>query len=234
MDYQIIILAGGEGIRLRPYTLEKPKPLLDVNGQTLIDITLKPLVELGITKFVIGASYKVDMIKEHFSEKYLNLDLSFIDEKNPAGKAGAIKLGIQQGLLDVDKPTILFHADDIIGVDIAKLIEHHKNSDSDATLVLSKTFTNPFGVVNLSDTKILSFSEKPQSSLPDGQGINCGMYIFSNLKMFEEVPIPSHTEDVVFPKMAKEGKLGYFFADSWYPINTKEQYYKLLKEMDRL
>lgn len=230
MEYQVVILAGGQGVRLRPYTLERPKPLLDVHGKTILDLTLKPLVDFGIKKFVIAASYKVEMIEQFLREKYPELDVSFIDEPKPAGKSGTIRLGIEQGKLDPNRMSIITHADDIIKVDMGKLIEHHKNSGAEATLVLSKEFTNPFGVINYEGSKILSFEEKPQMGLPEGKGISCGMYVFSNLKSFENVNIPSNTEEVVFPRLSEAGKLSCFFADSWKPINTKAEYHKLIEE----
>ena len=226
---QVVVHAGGAGTRLQPYTLEKPKALLNIKGKALIELAIQPLLDAGINKFVFTASYKADMIQQLFKEKFPELDISFIDEPNPAGRAGAIKLGIEQGKLDPEKLTIITHADDLIQVDISKLIESHKSSSAEATIVLSKKFANPFGVVYYSGNKIIKFEEKAQTEMPENQGVSTGMKIFSNLKHFLNVPIPSYTEYVILPELAEQGKLSVFFADSWKPINTKEEYQKLLE-----
>jgi NDP-sugar pyrophosphorylase family protein len=230
MDYQVVVHAGGEGTRLRPYTLEKPKALLDVNGKTLIEIALKPFLDAGIKKFVFTASYKADMMRGFFENNFPDLDVSFIDEPKPAGRAGAVKFGIEQGKLDPDKLTIITAADDLIEVDVPKLIASHKASRAKSTIVISKTFANPFGVVHYSANKITKFEEKPQTSMPENQAVNTGMKVFSDLKLFLDVPVPSHEEYVIFPKLAEQNDIGVFFSDSWRPINTKDEYHKLIKE----
>ncbi len=231
MEYQVLVHAGGPGTRLRPYTLEKPKGLLEVKDKTLIELAIQPFLEFGIKKFVLTANYKAEMLKAFFLEKHPELDISFIEEKTRSGRAGAVKLGIEQGKLDPEKLTIIAHQDDLISLDVAKLIDTHKSSGAEATVILARSFTNPFGVVHHSEGKITKFEEKAQTEMPETQAVNAGMSVFSNLKLFLDVPIPSHEEYVIFPKLAEQGKLGVFFADSWKPINTKEEYHKLISDV---
>ena len=111
MDYQVIVHAGGQGTRMLPLTLDKPKVLIELKGKTLLEHSIQHFLDAGFKDFVVTASYKADMIKDWFKSK--GIDAKFIDEPKPAGRGGAIQLGIKQGLLDPEKPTLQIQADDI-------------------------------------------------------------------------------------------------------------------------
>jgi len=227
--YQIIIHAGGKGTRLLPLTLEKPKPMIEVDSKTLIEHSIQPFISAGFTKFIITASYKVDMLKKFLKEK--GLDVSFIEEKTSAGRAGAIRLGIEQGILDPTKPAISTHCDDIIKTNIKKFIEEHEKNNCAITLGLSKKYQNPYGTINTRDGKVISFEEKPDASLPEGQGINTGLAAFKDLQMFVNAQIPSQSEYTIYPKLAEQGHIGVSFVEDWQPVNTKDELKSLQQKL---
>jgi NDP-sugar pyrophosphorylase family protein len=220
-EYQVIIHAGGKGTRLLPLTLEKPKPLLAVDDKTLIEHSIQPFLTAGFKKFIVTASYKADMIKKFLADK--GIEATFIREDQAAGRAGAIRFGIEQGLLDPEKPAINVYCDDIVKVDILKFVEEHENNNCQITMGLSPTYQNPYGTINIKDGKVISFQEKPIERLSEGRGINTGLAAFSNLKMFVNAPVPSQAEYSIYPGIAEQGQLGVFFVEDWVPVNTKDQ-----------
>jgi NDP-sugar pyrophosphorylase family protein len=222
MEYQIIIHAGGAGTRLQSIAKDLPKALVPVNGKPLILYAMEPFLKQGYKKFVMTASYKAEMLHEFF--KTQNLDVKFIQEKELSGRAGAIRLGIEQGVLDPNKLTIITHCDDIIPIDIKQLMVNHEKSGCTATFVLSKSFVNPFGVAEVAGNKITGFMEKASFSVAASQGINTGMSVFKNLKLFEKAVIPSQPEYAIYPELAKQGQINAFFVEKWYPVNTKEEH----------
>lgn len=224
---QVVIHAGGQGTRLRPLTDNKPKALVDVNGKKLIEIAIQPLIRAGITNFALTVSYKADMLKDFLKNNYPKLSFKFIDEPKPAGRAGAIRLGIEQGILDINEPTIITRADDIIEFDFNDIIKNHENSGCKLTLALSKSFRNPYGVAKIENNRVIGFEEKPLTKLQN-QGINAGIEILSDLKDFENIEIPSHPEYNIYLKLAKENQINVFFVDKWLPVNTKEELKELM------
>lgn len=221
MDYQIIIHTGGQGTRMLPLTLDKPKVLLEVRGKPMLEYFVQMFIDAGLTNFVITTSYKADMIKDFFRSKGLNA--KFIDEPTPAGRGGAIQLGIKQGLLDPEKPAIQIQADDLLKVDLKEFIKAHEESNCHITIGLSKDFQNPYGLANIESNKITNFVEKPMQKLGEGRGINAGLVAFKNLKPFLAYEPPFHAEHTVYPELAKQGQVAAFFVDFWFPVNTKEQ-----------
>ncbi|MCX6774606.1 MAG: NDP-sugar synthase [DPANN group archaeon] len=222
MEYQILIHAGGAGTRLQSLAKDLPKALVEVAGKQLILYAMSPFLKQGFNKFVMSASYKAEMLHEFFKKQ--NLDVKFIQEKELSGRAGAIRLGMEQGILDPNKPTIITHCDDIIPIDIRQLVASHEKSGCTATVVLSKSFVNPFGVAEVAGNRITGFTEKASFSVAANQGINTGMSVFKNLKLFEKAVIPSQPEYTIYPELARQGQINAFFVDKWYPVNTKEEH----------
>ncbi len=226
MDYQVIVHAGGAGTRLQSLAKDIPKALVDACGKPLILHAMEPLIKQGFSKFVLTASYKAELIHEFFRKQ--NLDVKFIEEKELSGRAGAIRLGIEQGILDPNKPAIITQCDDIISVDIGQLIGSHEKSGCMATLVLSKSFTNPFGIAEVAENKITRFMEKISYAVPANSGVNTGMSVFRNLKLFKKAVIPSQPEVTIYPELAEKNQMNTFFVDKWYPVNTKEEYFRFV------
>lgn len=229
MNYQIVINAGGEGTRLQEVAKDLPKALVDIKGKPLILYAMDAFIKKGHKTFVFTTSYKTELIREYLGKN--NFDAKFIYEKELAGRAGAIRLGIKQGILDPNKPTIIAHCDDIIDINIDELIKSHETSNCIITLVLSKSFVNPFGVAEIKDNRIVGFIEKPNYPTLSNHGIHTGMSIFRDLKLFENAVIPSHPENTIYPELARQNQINVFFVDKWFSVNTKEDYNKFLKSL---
>lgn len=196
----VIVMAGGKGTRLYPYTKILPKPLIPIGGIPILERILNRLYEHGAEEFYLTVNYKKEMIKSYFIENNPPYSIHYIEEDKPLGTAGSIRLIEKQ----FDSPVIVTNCDSLIEVDYSDFLQYHLSSQNDMTIVSSlKNVVIPYGVL---ETKkhgiIVSMHEKPQIS----QMINTGMYII-NPEFLEWIP-----EDRVFhmtdlaEKMMKAGK----------------------------
>ncbi len=230
--YQVIIHAAGEGSRLQSVCCGLPKALVDAKGKPLIMHMLEPLASAGFKEFILTISKdKGQFIRDFF--KNSQFSVSYVEEATPLGRAGAVRLGIEQGIIGPEKPTIIGQCDDIVPTDIKKLIKAHEDSKNFATVVLSKTFMNPYGAVHLDKNRVTSLVEKPDSHMPSEQGVSVGMFILNNLKHYADVETPSQPEYNIYPRLASEGKMGAFLVEKWFPVNTKDEYKRLLNYLEQ-
>lgn len=170
----IVIMAGGKGLRLRPYTSVLPKPLLPINDKPVIEHIIDQFNKYGTNNFVITLNYKTDILKTFFfnlKKKLFNNKFNFIYEKKPLGTAGSlykIKRTIRKNI-------VLTNCDTIIKCNYNNLIDYHRNHKNDITIIVSeKKFILPYGVCSKENNKF-SFTEKPQIK----HNVNTGFYIIS-------------------------------------------------------
>ena len=177
----IIIMAGGQGNRLRPYTKILPKPLIPIGDVPIIERIMNRFYEYGAEEFYLTVNYKKEMIRSYFSELDLPYQLKFVEESEPLGTAGGI------GLIHTkfDKPVIVTNCDILIEADYQSLMDYHLKSGNDMTIVSSlKNIVIPYGVIHTDkDGVIISMEEKPQIS----NFINTGMYVV-NPDCFQKIP----------------------------------------------
>ncbi len=174
IDVPVVIMAGGLGTRLYPYTKILPKPLIPIGDIPISERIIQSFQNVGCKEFHMIVNYKRNMIKAYFNDNDFNYNIKFWDEEIPLGTGGGIFL-----LKNTIKDTfILTNCDVIILDDISKIIEHHKQNNNKVTMVCSlKNFEIPYGIVNFSDGgEIASFQEKPQMSF----FTNTGYYILDS------------------------------------------------------
>lgn len=167
----IVLMAGGKGTRLYPYTKILPKPLIPIEDIPISERIMNSFFDIGCKDFYMIVNYKKNMIKSYFNECKRSYDIHFYDESVPLGTGGGLKL-VQK---DISRTFILSNCDILIMCDIPRLIKHHKDSGNMATMVCSlKNFMIPYGVVHISDEgTIESMEEKPQMSF----FTNTGYYV---------------------------------------------------------
>ena len=168
-----IVMAGGKGTRLYPYTRILPKPLIPIGDVPIVERILNRLSSYGIDDIWLTVNYKKEMIKLYFSEVDHPYRLHFVDEDKPLGTAGSISL-IKETF---DRPVIITNCDVLIEVDYGKVMEHHMSSCNDLTVISSlKNTVIPYGVLHSGENGIITeMEEKPQLS----HLINTGMYIIN-------------------------------------------------------
>lgn len=229
-----IVNAGGLGVRLRPYTLEQPKPLIKVGVEQrpLMYWAMLPLLLGGVSKFVVTLRYGREAIKAEFGsgeelskEFGREIEISYVEEPEPLGRAGCIKLGLKEGKIKASKPALIINASDILSLNLLDLVRHHLWQRAiygfEVTQVYASGYRVQYGVGRLHPTtgQVLDFVEKPKRSEP----INAACYCLQErLRDFERLErFPSNPEDELVHKWIKEGVLGSYVIPQERIISIK-------------
>lgn len=169
--YPVVIMAGGEGTRLRPLTEHTPKPMLDVGGQPILETIVRRCAASGFSEFYISVNYQAGVIKHHFGDgRHLGVDITYLEEMSPLGTAGPLGQ-LPRG---ITTPVLVLNGDILTKMDPARLIEFHRDASAVATMgVREYEFQIPYGVVDIDDNEIRGLREKPVSR----QFINAGIYV---------------------------------------------------------
>lgn len=177
----VVIMAGGEGKRLRPLTETCPKPMLRVGSRPLLEIILEQCVEAGFREFYIAVNYLKEQIKDHFQDgARWQVMIEYLEENQPLGTAGALSLLPSH---PVDSLLVL-NGDVLTRVDYNRLLRFHAEQDAAATLCVREHTTQiPYGVVRLEDLRVLTLEEKPVLS----HYVNAGIYLLDP-KLLDLVP----------------------------------------------
>jgi len=166
----MVIMAGGQGFRLRPYTENCPKPMLPVGGKPMLEHIIERARGVGFQHFILATHYLGEMIKDYFGDgNRWQVKIDYLHEESPLGTAGAI------GLLDPrpNAPFLVTNGDVLTDIHYDKLLDYHCRHGSSATMAVSKyQWQHPFGVVHTSGVDITGFEEKPVSI----SYINAGIY----------------------------------------------------------
>ncbi len=215
------ILCGGYGKRLKPLTEETPKPLIELkDNYTILDKQLFDLKSAGIERVRLLAGYLSEKIEERFDSDYKGLKIEYYVEDAPRGTLNAIR----EGLADIDGPILVRNGDVVCDLNIKKMIEYSLSVDYPVTMYVTR-MRSPYGIVELGDTYIKSFREKPMLDYY----INGGVYFIKDLDLdgFESGDI----EKTVFPLLAKNRQLGYYSEDVfWMAIDTTKELEEVRKE----
>lgn len=167
----VVIMAGGRGTRLYPYTKILPKPLIPIGDIPILERIFERFKKFGVKEFYLTVNYRKEMIKSYLAETNLPFKIHFVEEKEPLGTAGSIRL-IEEVF---SKPVIITNCDILIDADYGDILEHHINSGNDMTIISAmKNISIPYGVLKSGEHgSIISMEEKPQISC----FINTGMYV---------------------------------------------------------
>ncbi len=226
-----IILAGGLGLRLRPLTADRPKPMVEVLGKPILQYQIEWLRKNKIRDIVIACGYRYEKIMEYFGNgENFDVRIKYSIEEKKLGTGGGIKQALK--FVDDDDPDVIAtNGDIILDIDIRPMIEFHKKSNFMATIMLVP-FRSPYGIVEVDDATnaIRGFVEKPE--LP--YWINGGVYIM-NKEIIEVLPDAGDIENTAFPQLAKEGKLGGYKARGyWRAIDTVKDLNEAEKELRKM
>lgn len=169
-DTLVVIMAGGPGVRLRPLTDHKPKPLLEVGSKPLIETIMDSLVNHGFRRFYIAVNYKGDMIRQALGDgARWAADIRYLNEDERMGTAGALSLLPERPT----RPFLVLNADLLTTLNFRHLLDHHTEQGCQATVCVREHATQlPFGVVEVSNNRVLAVEEKPVRRC----FINAGIY----------------------------------------------------------
>lgn len=228
INLPVVIMAGGMGTRLYPYTKILPKPLIPVGELPISEIIMDKFHDYGCDRFYLIVNHKKNMIKAYFGEVKKEYSIEYADEDKPLGTGGG--LGLLKNRLDTT--FILSNCDILIEEDISKIYKQHKQENNAITMVCSlKNFRIPYGVVEFGEHGSISqMKEKPSISFFTNTG--CYIvepYVLDEIKEDENIDFP----DIIQRCKDKGMNVGVF------PINEKQwmdmgQLEELKKMEDRL
>ena len=224
----VVIMAGGKGTRLKPFTTVLPKPLIPVGEKTIIDHIIDRFNEHGINEYYLTVNYMYKIIKVYFEEKNPPYKIRFAEETEPRGTAGSLSL-IRN---DLKQPFFVSNCDIIIEADYADIYKFHVEGRYDITMVAAtKQFHIPYGVCELNNEGLLDdIKEKPEFNFL----VNTGLYVL-NPKTLDLIPDNGlfHMTDLMQKVKEKNGKIGIYpiSENSWIDVGQWEEYRNALKIM---
>lgn len=181
IDLPVVIMAGGQGTRLYPYTKVLPKPLIPIGDVPIVERIMDRFHNFGCQDFYMTVNYKKNMIQSYFAETQKNYAIKFIEETFPMGTAGSLSL-IRS---EVKTPFFLSNCDILVEADYSSVLRYHQENNNKMTIIASlKTYVIPYGVLCLDETsKVKSIKEKPEHHYL----VNTGVYIIEP-ELLERIP----------------------------------------------
>jgi len=172
LPLRAVVMAGGQGSRLRPLTEELPKPMLPIGNKPLLQLIVEQLKQAGIRQVNVATHYKGDVIAEHFKNgEAFGVDIRYVKEDQPLGTAGALSL-----LEEVDEPLLVMNGDILTRVDFRALLHFHREHKADLTVCVRQyELSVPYGVIDTDGVNVRGISEKPVVK----QFINAGIYLLN-------------------------------------------------------
>jgi NDP-sugar pyrophosphorylase family protein len=226
-DNPVVIMAGGKGTRLDPFTKVLPKPLIPVGDKPIIETIMDRFYENGFSRFILVINYKKEMIKAYFGERTLPYRVTFVEEQEFYGTAGGLSL-----LRDALTQTfIVTNCDTVLEGSYTDLFQWHRDHGNIMTIIGShKEITVPYGVLCMNNGLLDRIDEKPKLDL----FINTGTYIFEPA-VFEFIKDRQHLDmDKLIRdlKARRADRIGvYPHWGGWFDIGQWDEYRKSLKEL---
>lgn len=209
----MVIMAGGKGTRLRPYTENCPKPLLPVAGKPLLEHILERSKLAGFHDVVISIHYLGEMIERHFGDgSSWGVKIRYLREHLPLGTAGALSLLHPAP----SEPFVVTNGDLLTDIDYGELLDFHVRHNAVATMAVRLyEWQHPYGVVHTEGINIIGFEEKPIARTY----INAGVYVFSP-QVLEYLVIERCDMPMVFERLQSKGirTVAYPMHEPWLDV----------------
>jgi len=228
LDMPVVIMAGGAGTRLEPFTKILPKPLIPIGERSVIEVVIDRFREYGIEKYYISLFHKAKMIKAYFDELASTYTINYLEESKPLGTAGVLS----QLQNSIKGSLFLTNCDTIINCNYKDLVEFHEKNNYDITLVGSMiNYRIPYGICEIeNEGKLISLKEKPEYSYL----VSTGMYVLRETAL-KYIP---HNEyfnmtDLINRVRQNDGTIGVYpiSEKSWLDTGEWQEYKKTLEQL---
>lgn len=222
----VMIMAGGKGTRLDPFTKVLPKPLIPIGDKTIIEIIMNRFEQYGVDEFFISTNHRSRMIRAYFEEVNTPYNIHYVEEQKPLGTAGSLRL-IKDKIKD---SLFVSNCDIIIDGNYHEILHFHKTKNYDITMVgCFRHFTIPYGVCTIENGgQLTHIEEKPEHDYL----VNTGMYVIRK-RILNLIPKdkPFDITDLIEKVREKGGLVGVYPIDekSWIDIGQWEEYHKAVK-----
>jgi mannose-1-phosphate guanylyltransferase len=221
---QALVLAGGEGTRLRPLTYTTPKPVMPLAGRPFLSFMLDWVSSHGVDEVILSCGFMSDAVKLVLGDIYDGMRLRYVIEEEPLGTAGPVRLAHDEGLLE--GRLLVLNGDVLTDIDLTAELEQHERTGARGTLALYPVEdTSSYGVVpTTEDGQVEAFIEKGGGDAPTNR-INAGAYVIER-ELIEAIPAGRAVsfEREVFPSLVGDGLYGFDAAGHWIDIGTPERY----------
>lgn len=220
-----VILAGGAGTRINPYTreelkIDRPKPMIEIQGKPLLHWTLeKWLIPYGIKHIVFGVAFKKEFIINYFKKNNLGIDIDFsihsVDGETGEGFYKAISRYVKEDTF------LAMNGDELTNININIFADFHFKCNGIATIIASQ-YQIPYGILKIENNTIVGFEEKP---LIKDKYISTGIYIF-NKKILDYIPENGSIERIAFNRLAENKVLKSYILPkdkTWLTVNNLKQ-----------
>ena len=229
LDVPVVIMAGGYGTRLEPFTKVLPKPLIPVHDRPIIEHIIDRFVEVGADDFWLTVNYKSRIMKAYFHDREPSYNVRFVEEPEPMGTAGSL-----QFLKDkIDGPLFVTNCDIIIDADYRDIMRFHQREGHAITLVGSAVhYEIPYGTCVLNGGGSLShINEKPRYDFI----VNTGMYVL-NADVLDLIPDEGsfHMTDLIDTVLKDGGTVGVFpvSENAWIDVGQWKEYERAAEKLE--
>lgn len=225
IDLPVVIMAGGEGTRLKPITNVIPKPLVPVGDKTILEVIMDQFEGIGCRKFYMSLNYKADIVEYYLGHLEHKYDIEFFREEKPLGTIGSVRL--LKG--KINTPFFVSNCDSINEQDYRDVWDYHVNNHNDMTIVtMVKSFKIPYGVIKTGEDGLLTtLQEKPEQTYQ----VNTGVYIL-NPECIDEIPAGEffHITQLIEKVKARGGRVGCFPVSEsyWRDMGEWPEYLKMI------
>lgn len=227
-----MLLAAGEGSRLRPLTDEVPKPMVPIAGRPILEHNVRLLARHGVRDITINLHHKGDVIRRHFGDGAAwGVSIRYVEEPSLLGTAG----GVKNALRDVDGTFLVAYGDNLSTIDLTRMLRAHRERGAAATMALfHREHVLASGIVGLDEQdRVTRFLEKPKPDQVFSHWVNAG-YLALEPSVLARIPagVSDFGRDVL-PGL--DGLYGYRMGPDeglWW-IDTHDDYHRLIKSIEQ-
>lgn len=226
---QAIVLAGGKATRMRPYTDDRPKAMVEVAGMPIVEHQIRWLVDNGVKEIVVSCGYRAEILQEHLQDgRDVGAAITYAVESEPLGRGGGLKFAARR-VPHPEQFTFALNGDVLSRFALSDLLAHHRSLGATATLALAP-YKTTWGIADLDGGLIKGFRQSP--TLP--YWINGGVYVLEP-ECVDLLPDKGDHEDSTFPELARRGKLGGYRIDGyWRGIDTVKDVIEATNDLEQI
>lgn len=228
-DVRVVVLAGGKGTRLKPYTTIFPKPLMPIGEMPILEVVLRQLKSFGFEKVTLSVNHLADLIQTFFNDgSQFGLDISYCIEDKPLGTAGSLSL-----VKNLTDTFLVMNGDLLTTLDYSAIVQSHISSEATATIgIFPREVKIDFGVLEVgAKGELLAYKEKPRLEYMVSMGVN----VF-NKSVLEFIPHGEYLDiPTLMTNLKEAGRLVLSFRGEceWLDIGRPDDYEQAISEFER-